>query len=188
MGEFEPVFPLKAIIFQILLLLVATALEAGVLRQRLRLGYQKSVQYAAVINLLSVVLGWFVFLIAEPLVDARLRAQIVSYILFDRFLNNSLMPQMGWIVLIVGLGAFFATLLVKLKGLELLMRLSGTWTIPDQSSEVGRDEKYLRARTGRTVQQKASSDFIATVLRANALSFSAILILLILRTYLVTVS
>ncbi|MEO1403914.1 MAG: filament integrity protein FraC [Cyanobacteria bacterium J06635_1] len=183
MGEFEAVFPLKAMVFQLLFLLVAISLEAGVLRQRLRLGYQASVQYAAVINLLATVIGWLLFLSIEPLVDSRLQVQIISYVLFNRFLNNTLMPQMGWIVLIAGLAAFFVTLLIKLKGLELMMRITDNWDRPTQPKILSREEKYALARTGQGLAQKAASQFVTAVLQANALSFSVIFLLLVLRHY-----
>ncbi|MEM9164370.1 MAG: filament integrity protein FraC, partial [Cyanobacteria bacterium P01_F01_bin.4] len=183
MGEFEAVFPLKAMVFQLLFLLVAIALEAGVLRQRLRLGYQASVQYAAVINLLATVFGWLTFLIVEPLVGSSLRVQIMSYVLFNRFLNNTMISQMGWIILIAGLAAFFITLLIKLKGLELMMRITEKWEIPKQPKTLSREEKYALARTGQGLTQKASSQFVTAVLQANALSFSVIFLLLVLRHY-----
>lgn len=185
MGEFEPVLPLKAIVFQILYLLVAIAIEAAVLRQRLRLGYQMSAQYAASINLLTTVMGWFTFLTLEPMLPPNVRAQIMSYVLFDRLINNGLRPNMGWIILMAGLIAFFASLLVKLKGLEGLMRILGTWKVPERPKELSRTERYGRARTGHTLYQRAASQFATAVLQANALSFSAILILLMLRSYLV---
>jgi hypothetical protein len=181
---FEPVFPLKAVVFQILFLLVAIAIEAGILRQQLQLSYQKSIQYATTINLLAVVTGWFTFLLVEPLIGPRLQAQIMSYIFFDRLMSNSLRPQMGWIILIAGFVAFFTTLLIKLKGLELLMRLLGDWNLPDQPQPTSRRDKYKRARLGRALAQSAPR-FSTAVLRGNALSFSAILLLLLLRTYLV---
>ncbi|MEM9907656.1 MAG: filament integrity protein FraC [Cyanobacteria bacterium P01_D01_bin.44] len=183
MGEFEAVFPLKAMIFQLLFLLVAIALEAGVIRQRLQLGYQASVQYAAVINLLATVVGWLTFLGIEPLVNSRLRMQIISYVLFNRFLNNTLRPQMGWIILISGLAAFFITLLIKIKGLELMMRITNNWEMPEKPKNLSREEKYALARTGQGLAQKASSQFVTAVLQANALSFSVIFVLLVLRHY-----
>ena len=183
MGEFVPVFPLKAIAFQLTFLLVAIAIEASVFRQRLRLGYQSSVQYAAAVNLLSTVAGWFAFLIAEPLVASALRVQIMSYVLFNQFLNNAMMPQIGWLILLVGLVAFFITLLIKLKGLELLMRINGTWTAPERPKQLTRDEKYALARSGQIRYQRPVPQFVTAVLQANALSFSAIFLLLVLRYY-----
>ena len=183
MGELEPVFPLKAVVFQILFLLVAIALEAMVLRQNLRLGYKQSVRYAAAINLLTVVVGWLAFLSIEPLFKPRLQAQVISYVLFDNLITNTLKPQMGWIILLMGLVAFFMTLILKLKGLELIMRALGTWSLPAKPKNLSRKERYLRSRTGTTQYKEAASRFSIAVLQANALSFSAILLLLIMRSY-----
>lgn len=183
MGELEPVLPLKAVVFQVLFLLVAIALEAMVLRQQLRFGYKKSVQYAAAVNLLTVVAGWISFLAIEPLLDEGLRAQVISYVLFDNLLNNGLKRQMSWIILVAGLVAFFVTLILKLKGLELIMRAIGTWQLPSQPRELSRQQRYDRARTGTTRYQQAASRFAIAILQANALSFSAILLLLVLRSY-----
>ncbi|MBE9079561.1 hypothetical protein IQ241_20050 [Romeria aff. gracilis LEGE 07310] len=183
MGELEPIFPLKAIVFQGLFLLVAIALEAGLLRQRLYLGFKDSVQYATVINLAATVVGWFAFLLLEPLAPPALEAQIISYVLFDRLTFNSWTTRVGAIVLISGLTAFFVTLLIKLKGLELMMRTAGTWTIPNQPERLSRIQRYARARSGNTDQQQAMGRFSNAVLQANALSFSALLLLLLLRTF-----
>ncbi len=183
MGELEPVLPLKAVVFQILFLLVAIALEAMVLRQQLRLGYKQSVRYAAAINLLTVVVGWFSFLAIESMLDEPLQAQVISYVLFDNLLNNELKSEMSWIILVSGLVAFFMTLVLKLKGLELIMKAIGAWQLPSQPQKLTRKELYDRSRTGTTRYQQAASKFAIAILQANALSFSAILLLLILRSY-----
>ena len=52
--------------------MVAIALEATILRQRLRVGYQTSMQYAATLNLLATSLGWLAFLTLESLLPPRL--------------------------------------------------------------------------------------------------------------------
>jgi hypothetical protein len=183
MGEFEPVFPLKAIVFQVLFLLVAIALEAGILRQRLQLGYQRSVQYASSINLFATVLGWLLFLSIEklPFLAPELRAQIISFIMFNRPIANSLSEQIGWLILLTGMMAFFATLVVKIWALEGLMRILGTWKQPEAPQKLSRDQRYQKARDGRFSRQQANANFVSAVLQANALSFSAILLLLFLR-------
>ncbi|MEO0541533.1 MAG: filament integrity protein FraC [Cyanobacteria bacterium P01_A01_bin.105] len=185
MNEFEPVFPLKAVAFQVMFLLIAIAIEGNVLRQRLRLGYQTSIQYATTINLMSTVVGWFSFLAIERFVDVGTRAQIISYIMFDRLITNGLWPRMEWMILTAGLTAFFVALVVKLKGLELLMRMTGRWSMPEKAEDLARADKYDRARTGSNLYQRASNHITSAVLQANALSFTAVLILLVLRSYLI---
>lgn len=179
--EYEPILPLRAIAFQILFLAVAVAIEAGILRQRLRLGFATSVQYATVINLASVVVGWMAFLVVEPLSPPDIKAQIISYVLFDRLLLNGWNARIGGTIFVLGLIAFFATFFIKAKGLELIMRSDNAWKIPRKSEKSSREQRYARARQGRTESQQALSDFTDTVILSNAASFSLILLLLLLR-------
>ncbi|MEL7144691.1 MAG: filament integrity protein FraC, partial [Cyanobacteria bacterium J06573_11] len=107
--EYEPILPLRMVVFQILFLMVAIAIEAGILRQRLRLGFKTSVQYAFVTNLAAVVAGWIAFLVIEPLTTIEVRAQLINYVLFDRILPNGWTTEMGAILLAIALVSFFGT-------------------------------------------------------------------------------
>jgi len=170
------VLPLRAIVFQCLLLLVAIALEAIVLRRRLRLGYQPSIRYAASLNLLAVVLGWMVFLGFEPLLPAALRTQIISYVLFGNFYVNEWSGGLGVVIVMAGLVTFFITFRIKALGLEGL-----TWALGSPIAPALRDPNVNRYRYRRSPDQAAKSPHLLAVLQANALSFSAILVLLLLR-------
>jgi hypothetical protein len=179
--EYEPILPLKAIAFQIMFLMVAVAIEAGILRQRLRLGFKQSVQYATVVNLASVVVGWIAFLVIEPLSTPPVKAQIISYVFFDRLMINGWTAQIGGALFAIGLVMFFVTFFIKAKGLELILRSEGKWAAPKKNEKVPRDQRYSRARAGQTESQQAIATFIDAVIQANAASFTAILILLLLR-------
>lgn len=182
----ELVFPIKAIIFQVLFLMVAIALEAMVLRQRLRLGYKVSIQYAATLNFLATGIGWMVFLGLEPFAPPELRTQVISFIFFNRFYDNDWSQTVGVTVLLAGLIMFFATLWLKLNGLKWLMQLLELPLAEDEQRKVpilSRREKYRKARKrelASAYQQPMPNRAIA-VLHANALSFTVILVLLALR-------
>jgi hypothetical protein len=179
--EYEPIFPLRMIAFQVLFLLVAIALESGILRQKLRLGFKSSVQYATAVNLAAVVFGWFAFLVIEPLSPPAIKAQIISYVLFDRLLINGWSAEVGGSIFAIGLAAFFATFFIKAKGLEIMLRSEGTWLVPKKSVQRSREQRYVSARAGRNEAQEAISYFIDVVIQANAASFTAILLLIALR-------
>ncbi|NJN22357.1 MAG: hypothetical protein HC812_15710 [Leptolyngbya sp. RL_3_1] len=173
------VLPLRAIAFQSLLLLVAIVIEAGVLRQRLKLGFQPSIRYAASLNLFTTVLGWFIFLGLEPVAPPLLRTQIISYVLFGQFYENSLSSSLGALVIATGLAVFFVTFWVKAKGLEWLTLAIGA-PIVDYTPPTLTRRRY--GYTRRTPQDTSSTPIhILAVLHANAWSFSAILLLLVLR-------
>ena len=171
------VFPLRAILFQSLLLLVAIAIEATVLRKQLRIGFQPSIRYAATLNLLTVVIGWIVFLGLEPVLPASVRTQIISYVLFGHFYSNSMARGIGAVVVAVGLVTFFVTFSIKAKALEWL-----TWILGKPIVKPVERTNPNRIRYGRSrPDQPAAPPHLLAVLRANALSFTAILLLLLLR-------
>ncbi|MGC1306678.1 MAG: filament integrity protein FraC [Phormidesmis sp.] len=181
--EYEPILPLRAIAFQVLFLMVAIAIEAGILRQRLRLGFQTSVQYALAVNLASVVAGWIGFLAIEPLASQAIKTQVIGYVLFNRLLRNGWTTEVGATLFGIALVGFFATFFIKVKGLELMMKADDAWRIPKKPKMLSREARYMRARQGRTETQQAMSSFTDTVIQANAASFTAILLLLILRDW-----
>lgn len=180
--EYEPILPLRAIAFQVMFLMVAVSIEAGILRQRLRLGFKTSVQLLTVVNLAAVVAGWLVFLVIEPLTPPQIKAQIISYVLFDRLLVNGWTAQTGSILFAIGLVAFFATFFIKAKGLELLLRANDAWRVPNKPERLSREQRYIHARQGRSDTQQAIANFIDAVIQANAASFTAIVALLLLRS------
>ncbi|NJO08491.1 MAG: hypothetical protein HC873_01255 [Leptolyngbyaceae cyanobacterium SL_1_1] len=143
----EPVFPVKAIIFQCLFLLVAIALEASILRQRLKLPYRTSIEHAATINLFSASLGWFTFLALEPLLAPQVRTQILSFVLFGQFFVRA-EQNLGFLFIAAGFLTFFLTFWVKLQSLDWLQRLLGAKSAPVEKQEPTRQERYHRARRG----------------------------------------
>ncbi len=179
----EPVLPLRAIAFQTLFILVAIALEAAVLRQKLRFGFQPSMRYAASINLLATSLGWIIFWAFEIFAPEELKTQVISYILFNHFSpmeSNLWIENVGLWTISAGLLIFFLTFWVKLKGFQLLL-----WALEVPSGEerpkvLTRRDKYLLARRSGKGYPQPSNQATA-ILQANALSFSAILVLLVLR-------
>jgi hypothetical protein len=173
------VLPLRAIAFQSLLLLVAITIEAAVFRRRLKLGFQPSIRYAASLNLFTTVLGWFVFLGLEPAAPPLLRTQIISYVLFGQFYDNSLAGGLGALVIATGLAVFFLTFWIKAKGLEWLTLALGM-PIVDYKPPTLTRRRY--GYTRRTPQDPPSTPtHTLAVLHANAWSFSAVLLLLVLR-------
>ena len=181
--DFEPILPIRMIVFQVLFLMVAIAIEAGILRQRLRLGFKTSVQYAFVTNLAAVVVGWIAFLVIEPLTTMEIRSQLMNYVLFNRVLPNGWTTEMGAILLAIALVSFFGTFFIKAKGLELFLRSDGAWKpLEKKPKQLPRDERYAKARGAGTGASQANARFIDTVIQANAASFSAILVLILLRS------
>ena len=150
------------------------------MRQRLRLGFQPSIRYAATLNLFTTGLGWVLFLGLEPLAPPPLRTQIISYILFGRFYNNELLSSLGPLIVAAGLGMFFLTFWLKVKGLEWLTQLLGQPIAAARASQLPGRKRFGDLQRSQQNRSNAPAHALA-VLHANALSFSVILMLLLLR-------
>ncbi len=174
------VLPLRAIAFQILFLLVAIAVEAWVLQRQLKLPPNRSkispkqaVQYATSVNLLTIAVGWFLFLSLQSLLPLELKYQLLNFIFFNRWSSDTAF----WIVL-SGFITFFASFLLKLGGLIQLQRMMLT----NQELAARRELDKNRYRLGvRPKKDGATSNQASVILSANAFSYTAISLVLVMR-------
>jgi hypothetical protein len=173
------IFPFRAIVFQFLFLLIAIAIESIIYRRRMRLGFRTSVQYAASVNLLSVVVGWLIFFIVVPLLPEPLKTQFISYIFFDQFYADPWASSIPSIVITIGFIIFFGTFALKIQGLDLLELALGKKK-EDKKELPSHQDRYSKRPQDQNIFQRAGAR-ATTVLLANACSFSAILLVLFIR-------
>ena len=175
------VLPLQTFLFQFLFLLVAIALEARVLYRGMRISRKASVEYATFINLLAASLGWVVFFVIQPWIPLPIKDQLISYIFFDRLLGPN--PEnLALFVAATGVVIFVSAFLIKLKGLNLIEAF-----IQDPTNE--KDSSQAKAkRPWSSLSDRVEKAFLpppinqaATILLANAYSYSAMSLLLFLR-------
>lgn len=137
------VLPLRAIVFQVLFLLIAIAIEALVLQRRLLIARRKSIEYAAFMNLLSAILGWIVFFFLVSRLSGELKAQLLSYIFYDNFLPlYRASNPMPWLLL-MSFAAFAGTFIVKNKTLEIFQIFFETHSSQDKTKPANLNE-FLR--------------------------------------------
>ncbi len=170
------IFPLRAIIFQAMFLLLAIAAESHVFQRNLRFSPRKATQYAATLNLLTTSVGWTLFFSLEPFLSPGLQEQLLNYVLFDRWTVDTLSLFVG-----AGFLIFFANFLIKLLGfsqLELALMTPQEWAARQETSGRSLDRRRFSSRKAPTADmpQRAS-----TILAANAFSHTAILLLLLTR-------
>jgi hypothetical protein len=174
------VLPLQLIVFQVLFLLVAIALESRVFHRRLKLTRKNSVQYATSLNLWSVVIGWLIFLILESLLPQFLRIQIISFIFFDQPIGSPL-NEADPRIIFIGIVIFFFSFFVKILGFEFIKIWIHNQPNPfSTSSDISNKRPSLFSQPKRKITQY-KPNFAFAVLLANAYSYSAILLLLVLR-------
>lgn len=176
------VLPARAIAFQILFLLVAIALEALVLYRRLPYSYKNSVRYAATLNLLSTFVGWVIFFNVQQVLPESLRVQLISFFFFERFFPNDWQGSMAPMMVTIALGTFLGVIVAEYQALTLLEIMLETRK-PEETTDTilkSRDRfKFRRLEEGGILFRK--NDRAYTLLIANSLSFSAVLLLLLFR-------
>jgi len=161
------------IIYQLLFLVLAIAVESLVLQRRLGFGRKTSIQYAATVNLLSTVVGWMIFFTVEPRLPETLRSQLISYIFFDALTNPPVLIGLAFV-------SFISTFLLKLEGMNLLELLLGIKK--DADTEAKQAAKFQGRRAQRANFAVVPSRALA-VLWANAFSFSAITLIVAIRLF-----
>ncbi|MBW4473089.1 MAG: hypothetical protein KME45_22325 [Stenomitos rutilans HA7619-LM2] len=174
---FFEVLPLRAVAFQSLFLLIAIALEGPIFYRTLDLDYKASMQSAISVNLLSTFIGWLCFFISQPFLPVEWRVQLISFIFFENFYADPLL-NVAPVLVVLTLGMFLGTFLIKLQGLEFLDLLLERKKEP--TSAIAEKSTRFRSKQAQLIGFRANSRIYA-VLVANAASFSAILLLLFLR-------
>jgi hypothetical protein len=179
--DFIPtVVPLRAIAFQIVFLLMAIAIEATVIHKQLDYPAKQSVQFSTSINLLATVLGWlaiFFLLGTSPILPTplltELKIALLNFIFFDQWTNGT-----AELLILICFVTFFASLFVKwlgLVGLDLLMDKKHP-EAPVDSDAAPQGVFIAPRRKSRLYRPRLGATLIA-----NAWSYGAILVALLLR-------
>ncbi len=173
MGELQYlVLPLRTFALQGLFLLVAIAIEAFVLHNRLGISKRGGVRYSLTLNLISTLVGWLLFFTVEPFLSNALQLNIMSYIFFNEtYQLGSSLPSLT----VVGVFLIFSvTFFVESQAMNLLLRMWGTPQQPPKyDSSERKQNRLVRYKSSWTARLRSSA-----LLRANALSYGAIALLL----------
>ncbi len=166
-------FPLGAILFDFLFLLVAIPIEAYILHTRLKFDKRTSVFYSICMNLFSAVIGWVVFFFTERLLPAEMRSELISYFFFNTFLSSN----MSSLIIVTALTIFFGTLLVKFILLKILII-----AMSEATKKQPEPEPAVKRGLRRIYKFKLqNSNLVTAVLIANSLSYSAITIIILFK-------
>lgn len=164
------VVPLRTVVFQALFILIAIAIESYIFRRQLQVSPRTSIEYAATIILFSVLLGWLLFFLIEPLLPQLIQLQLLNYIFFNQWSQG----MESWAVP-TAIVTFFLSFFLKLQGLIVLKRLR----------EEPRDDAIEPRQTPTFATLKrpkaTGTRLAAIVLLANLVSYSAISLMLLLR-------
>lgn len=169
------VLPLRAIASQILLLLVAVAIESTVFHHRLAVSRRLSVQYALALDLLCVALGWLgFFVLVELFASHPWVIQVMGYIFTGRFIDSPGRDGIEPVVAVATIILFFSSFFLKTQLLYHLQRLQ---IFPFESE--GLYHQFQQAKTQRLIRYQIRVDQDRTILLAHGLSHGAIFFLLV---------
>ena len=173
MGELQYlVLPLRTFALQGFFLFVAIAIEAFVLHNRLGISKRGGVRYSLTLNLISTVVGWMLFFTVEPFLSDAFQLNIMNYVFFNETyqLGSSLSS-----LVVIGVFLIYAiTFFIESQAMNLLLRMWGTPQQPlKYDSSERKQNRMVRYKSSWTARLRSS-----TLLRANALSYGAIALLL----------
>ncbi|MFB2891407.1 filament integrity protein FraC [Aerosakkonemataceae cyanobacterium BLCC-F50] len=117
------VLPLRAVVFQTLLLLTSIAIESVVLQRLLNISRKTATEYSATLNLLSTFVGWLCFFVIEAITRRFLETQLIRYIFFDRFVSPNILSDLQNLLYFFAIRSFIILLdlTVELIGLDFLL-------------------------------------------------------------------
>ncbi|GAB1540955.1 hypothetical protein NUACC21_36240 [Scytonema sp. NUACC21] len=169
------IFPVGAILFNFLFILVSIPLEAYVLNSRLKFDRKTSIFYAVAINLFSNVIGWMVFFFSQPILPTRIKADMINYIFFNRLQS----PNIQTLIILTAFIIFFGTFLVKYILLRvLLLSLAEFGKTPEQK------EAATELNSRRAYRSKLqNTNVVTSILIANGFSYTAIATILFVRSF-----
>lgn len=135
------VLPLRAVVFQTLLLLISIAIESVVLQRILNISRKTATEYSAILNLLSTFVGWLCFFVIQSIPLKTLQIQLIRYVFYARFVSQDLFSdfQNGFYFLLTRLCIILVALIVELIGLDFLLNFIAE-QIPEIQHLIGSKE------------------------------------------------
>ncbi|MBE9226800.1 hypothetical protein IQ264_15335 [Phormidium sp. LEGE 05292] len=117
------VLPLRAVVFQSLLLLISIAIESVVLQRILNISRKTATEYSAILNLLSTFICWLCFFLIQSIPLKTLQIQLIRYVFYARFISPNLFSdfQNGFYFLLARICIILIALIIELIGLDFLL-------------------------------------------------------------------
>ncbi|WP_071190142.1 filament integrity protein FraC [Trichormus sp. NMC-1] len=169
------ILPIGAILFETLFLLIAIPIEGYILHRWLKFDKKTSIFYAIAMNVFSSVIGWTIFFLVEPILPVPIKSELISYVFFNNFKN----PSTHSYLVLSGFIIFFSTFLIKFFLLKTLIISLGEFTKNEDNTLISQRQRLKLMNKAKL----RNTNLITTTLIANSLSYTAITIILLIRSY-----
>ncbi|MBD2343370.1 filament integrity protein FraC [Anabaena subtropica] len=168
------IWPIGAILFNLLFLLIAIPIEGYIYHRRLNFDKKTSIFYAIAVNTFSGVIGWVIFFFLEPVLPVTLKAELMNYIFFNVFRSTNTQGMLILTTFII----FFAAFLMKFFLLRIFV-----FSLSDEIGKKKENPPPLQRQKVRFISKIRFQDtnLVTTTLIANSLSYTAVTIILLFR-------
>lgn len=168
------IWPIGAILFNLLFLLIAIPIEGYIYHRRLNFDKKTSIFYAIAVNSFSGVIGWVIFFFVEPVLPVPIKAELINYIFFNIFKSTNTQGVLIFTTFII----FFSTFLMKFFLLRLFV-----FTLSEDIGKKQEEPQPFYRQKVRFISRIRLQDtnLVTTTLIANSLSYTAITIILLIR-------
>lgn len=183
--------PIEIILFQLLALLVAIAVEATVFYDRFVLTRKQSLEYSIILNVFSAIATWVLFFILQKFLPEVLRIELISFVFLGKFFRGVDIISIPSVLMLLGVLNFFLICIVELSGSSILQQLASIEPIPKHETSLslstsGNEAKQKKGTAPLMVILALDDpDKAITLLTANTLSNGSIFILFCLLRLLV---
>ena len=168
------ILPIVAIFFEILFLLAAIPIEASVLNKWLKFDKKTSIFYAITINVFSSVIGWIVFFMVEPILPTTIKSDLMNYVFFNKLKDTSISS----LIILLSFTIFLATFIVKFLIMKMLIIVIGEGGKKTETDIISSQQRAIYMN----IAKLQNTNLVIAILIANSLSYTAITIILLVRS------
>ncbi|MBD2576641.1 filament integrity protein FraC [Oscillatoria sp. FACHB-1406] len=118
------VLPIEVILFQLVILAIAIAVEAEVFYDRFSLTRRQSIEYSTLLNVFSSIASWILFFILQGVLPEFLRLELISYVFLNHFYRAVNALSIPSFLMICGIVNFIFVCIVEFSGTLILQRLA----------------------------------------------------------------
>jgi len=113
---------LPVIVWQSLFLLIAITWDSFLFYRQLRVSRKIAIEYARILNLFTLVVGWIIFFLVTPFIEQKTELQMIGLMFFSRPFGiqpNQLQLELVWFLLIITV----VNTIIKFSGIRILQSI-----------------------------------------------------------------
>lgn len=168
------VLPVEVILFQLVILAIAIAVEAEVFYDRFALTRRQSLEYSTLLNVFSSIASWVLFFLLQGVLPEFLRLELISYVFLNHFYRGVNALSIPSFLMICGIVNFIFVCIVEFSGTLVLQRLAPS-AVPVTTVQIPSYQVAKSPKKGRS-SRKESLNLMTALMMSDPHKTIAILI------------